>query len=152
MSGREHISLKTKLAAAICTLLEIPHEHQQLMSADQVLSLVQWDHYPIRRDDGLKLGMSVTEVDHHSNIRPLSIMAHREKTAKIDIPQINKSRRCRENEARRAAVMAAKSGNPDQIAAALEPLADPRRARPKPKRKIPSRPFPKKGERKMRRA
>ena len=93
MSRRDHISLTTKLAAAICIVLDIPHEHQKLMTADQVLSLVQWDHWPIRRDDGLALGMSLEEVDRFSNLFPRPIMAHREKTSKIDIPQIAKSRR-----------------------------------------------------------
>lgn len=141
MSSRDHIGIKTKLAAAICEMLAIPHEHAQIMTADQVLSLVNWDHFPIRRDDGLKLGMSVAEVDHHSNIVPKTIMAHREKTAGIDQPQIAKTKRTHIALAKHAAVMAAKAGQVDELAAALAPLADKSRARPK--RKIPSRGFPK---------
>lgn len=95
MGKRDHISLETLLASAICQLLAIPHDHAKLMSAAQVISLIHRDHYPIRRDDGLKLGMTIAEVDHHSNITLRPIMAHREKTAKIDIPQINKSKRLR---------------------------------------------------------
>lgn len=141
MSRRDHLSLKTKLAAAICELLAIPHEHAKLMHADQVLSLVHWDHYPIRRDDGLKLGMAIEEVDHHSNIVPGTIMAHRKKTAEVDIPQIAKAKRTRIAEARHAAVMAAKTGQTEQLADALAKLADPKRAQPK--RKIQSRGFSK---------
>lgn len=141
MTDRSHISLKTKLAAAICELLAIPHEHAKLITEDQVLSLVNWDHYPIRRHDGLVLGMTVAEVDHHSNIVPKTIMAHRKKTAEIDQPQIAKTKRTHITQAQHAAVMAAKTGQIDQLAAALEPLADKKRARPKAK--IPSRPFPK---------
>lgn len=105
MSRREHISLKTKLAAALCVILDIPHEHQKLMTEDQVLSLAQWDHYPIRRIDGLALGMSTEEVDRFSNIGARPIMAHREKTAKVDLPQMAKSQRNRDAEAEHHAVM-----------------------------------------------
>jgi len=126
-------------AAAICIVLDIPYEHQKLMTADQVLSLVQWDHWPIRRDDGLALGMSLEEVDRFSNLFPRPIMAHREKTAKIDIPQIAKSRRILEKETRRH-----------------RPFAESAGMRLKPKREwpkgqtIPSRPFNSKGKRKVR--
>lgn len=139
MSDRDHISLKTTLAAAICQLLGIPHEHAKLMTADQVISLIARDHYPIRRDDGLKLGMTVEEVDHHSNIFIRSIMAHRTKTADIDQPAIAKTKRTHIKLAQHAAVMAAKTGQTEQLAAALEPLADKKRARPK--HKIKSRGF-----------
>jgi len=127
MSAREHIPLKTLLASAICALLEIPHEHAKLMTADQVISLVQRDHYPIRRSDGLALGMTVAEVDHHSNIVLRSIMAHRHKTATVDIPQIAKSKRIRRRQAEHREKM--QLGLVRTIALR--------------KRKIPSRPFPK---------
>lgn len=131
MSTRDHISLTTKLAAAICELLAIPHEHAKLMSEDQVLSLVQWDHYPIRKADGGE--------DKHYNIVPKTIMAHREKTSEIDVPQIAKAKRIRANGALHEAALASKAGN-YQLAAQILATA------PKPKhpgRKISSRPFPK---------
>lgn len=126
-TARDHIPIKTLLASAICELLSIPHDHAKLMTADQVISLINRDHYPVRRDDGLKLGMSVEEVDHHSNIALRPIMAHREKTAKIDQPQIAKGNRLRKA---RAAL--------DHFLATGE-----KPERPKFKRKIPSRPFSK---------
>lgn len=141
MASRDHLSLTTLLAAAIRDLLGVPYEHAKLMTAEQMISLVHRDHYPIRRDDGLKLGMSVEEVDHHSNITLRTIMAHREKTAAVDIPQIAKTKRTHIALAKHAAVMAAKTGQTDQLAAALAEIADPKRARPK--RKIQSRGFPK---------
>lgn len=109
MSRRDHISSTTKLAAALCVILDIPHEHQLLMAADQVLSLVQWDHWPIRRDDGLALGMDVAEVDRFSNLFPRSIVAHRQKTAKTDQPQMAKSRHIRAAQAEHGFMMASKT-------------------------------------------
>lgn len=140
--SREHISTKTVLAAAICQLLEIPHEHAKLMHEEQVISLIHRDHYPVRRADGLAMGMTVEEVDHHSNIFLRPIMSHREKTAREDIPQMAKSKRVRLKQAKHAAAIAAKTGqSTDGLAAALAPLSDPSRARPKPKRAIQSRGF-----------
>lgn len=81
---RSHISLKTKLAAAICQLF-LTHEEAEALSEDQVLSLVQWDHFPIpHAHDG---------PDTHYNLMAVLIPAHREKTAKVDIPQIAKTKR-----------------------------------------------------------
>lgn len=71
MSKRGHISLRTKLAAAVRDLLQIPYEHAKLMTEDQVLSLVQWDH-------GILHGVEVN--NEHWNLTPRTIMAHREKS------------------------------------------------------------------------
>jgi len=121
VSGRDHISNTTKLAAALCVILDIPHEHQLLMTADQVLSLVQWDHYPIRRDDGLALGMTVAEVDRFSNLFPKPILGHREKTAKIDLPQMAKGRHIRAAMADHRVAMALKAGDHDAVERAKPP-------------------------------
>lgn len=95
---RDHIPLTEKLAACVGQMLNIPFEHLQLMTADQVLSLVQWDHYPIRHVDG--------GPDEHWNLTPVSICEHREKTAKIDQPAIAKSRRLsKDQEAFRARML-----------------------------------------------
>lgn len=77
-------NLSQKLASALCIILEIPHEHAKLMHEDQINSLVEWDHYPIRRADG--------GSNHPSNLRPLLIGAHREKTYKHDAPDMAKER------------------------------------------------------------
>lgn len=115
--SRAKISDRTKLAATLCALFEIPWSHQILMHEDQVLSLVQFDHHPRRKIDG--------GSDLFSNLRPLLIAGHRIKTATIDQPEIAKGKRLRERERqhqeRRAGTW-----------------IDPRR-----KRTIPSRPFPK---------
>lgn len=114
---RGHISLTTKLAAALRDLLKIPYEHAKAMSAEQILSLVQWQHIVPHALDG---------SDEHWNLEPLLIGAHREITAKVDIPRIAKTKRVsKEHE--------------DFVRRMLTP----REERPEKKSKWGSRPFPK---------
>jgi hypothetical protein len=101
LSKRKHIGFKTKLAAAICAILKIPHEHQLLLTEEQVLSLVAWDHWPRRHADG--------GTSEFYNLMPRSIMAHREKTKTVDMPALAKSRRIRQLQADHVAVMDAKT-------------------------------------------
>ena len=65
----------------------IRYEHAKLMTADQVLALFHFDHYPIRRVDG--------GADKHFNLVPRFIPEHREKTAVVDVPQLRKADRLR---------------------------------------------------------
>lgn len=81
---RKHISLKTKLAAAICQLF-LTHDEAQALSEEQVLQLVAWDHYPIPHAEG--------GPDTHFNLTATLVPGHKEKTAKIDIPGIAKRKR-----------------------------------------------------------
>lgn len=95
MAARSYISFKEKLAAVLCQSLvddgagrfvpRIPHDEAKLLTAEQVLSLFQWDHYPKRKADG--------GTDEHHNLMPRFIQAHRIKTATIDQPQISKRKR-----------------------------------------------------------
>lgn len=134
MSKRDHISLTVKLAAALLMLrdengeLLIPHEHAKLMSADQIISLYQFDHYPIRKDDD--------GPDEPWNLEPKGIMRHRKKTAEIDVPQMAKADRLQGNATLHAAAMASKRGD---YAGAAQILAT--APKPKFKRKIASRGF-----------
>lgn len=81
---RGHITLKTKLAAAIGALF-LTYDERRLLSEDQVLSLVNWDHDPIpHAEDG---------TDDHFNLVPLLIGGHRAKTATVDVPGIAKRKR-----------------------------------------------------------
>lgn len=93
--ARKSVSLRTKLAAALLTIVRpndrgqlepvIPHDHAKLMSDDQIISLFQWDHYPIpHAHDG---------PDEAWNLRPLLIAEHREITANVDVPRIAKAKR-----------------------------------------------------------
>lgn len=132
MAGRGHIRMIEIAAALAAEKLRIPHEHRVLMTAEQVMSLVHPDHDPVPHAHG--------GPDLHFNLTIRPIMEHRRKTAEKDIPQIAKTRRIQRARAQHAAVMAAKNGDPGQIAAALEPLADPKRARPKAQ--IKGRPLP----------
>lgn len=89
--ARKSISLSVKLAATLLMLTDadgsplIPHEHAKLMSADQIISLFQFDHYPIRHEAG--------GPDEPWNLVPRMIVPHRIKTAKIDIPEAAKIKR-----------------------------------------------------------
>lgn len=85
---RKNPNLETKLAAALLQLGFIPYEHSKLLTANQICSLFQFDHWPIRVVDG---GETVPW-----NLKPVLIAAHRLKTSKVDIPQVAKQKRIRE--------------------------------------------------------
>lgn len=84
-------NLRTKCAAALLALTDergerlIPHKHAKAMSADQIISLFQFDHHPIRAEAG-----GPTEP---WNLDPRLIPEHRDKTARRDIPEIAKIKR-----------------------------------------------------------
>lgn len=82
--SRKHITLKAKLAAALREIAQIPVAHAKLMTEDQVLSLFEWHHIVYHVDSA---------DDGHYNLEPFLIRAHRERTAKIDVPQIAKTKR-----------------------------------------------------------
>lgn len=86
MAKRGHITLKAKLAAAIGALF-LTYDERKLLSEDQVLSLVQWDHDPILHTP------PYNGTDDHFNLVPRLIGGHRAKTAKVDIPAIAKGKR-----------------------------------------------------------
>jgi hypothetical protein len=113
---RAHIPLKTKLAAAICQLF-LTHDEAEALSEEQVLMLVNWDHYPIPHAEG--------GPDTHFNLVAALVPGHKEKTRKIDIPGIAKRKRI--------------SAEHEEF---QRRILTPRADRPKKKRSIPSRPFP----------
>lgn len=82
---RSYIPLSTKLAATLALYLKIPHEQAKQMTTQQILRSVEWDHYPIRKADG--------GPDAAWNLMPRLKQEHRDKTAKIDVPAIAKSKR-----------------------------------------------------------
>jgi len=88
---RKSIPLKTKLAALLAIHLGIPYPHRKLMTEDQVLSLVEWDHHPILWET------LHPDRDLFWNIVPRGIRAHREKT-KHDAKIVAKGRRIRQKE------------------------------------------------------
>lgn len=128
--------------------LPIPHEHQQLMTPDQARSLVNFDHYPIRYVDG--------GTTHPSNLSVKTIGAHREKTRKIDVPQIRKADRIKKKQGRKPMMPGPVPGgmievefvmddtNPG-VLRAPDPVRDPElyERRPRPKSRLQGRGFDK---------
>lgn len=92
-----HAAALLQVKGCSCPTL-IPYGDAKLMSADQIISLFNDDHYPIP--------VAEEGSNHPSNLMPRLIAAHREKTAKIDVPQIAKGKRLRAAEAQHAAVRA----------------------------------------------
>lgn len=122
---RRHISTETKLAATLLKLGDIPYDHAKLMSADQIISLYEWDHN-ILHETGHP------DRDEYWNLKPMLIAAHRAKT-KIDAKIIAKGRRLRIG------------SNVTEALGELQVFARPK----KKKRKIMSRGFDKRFRRKM---
>lgn len=130
---RKHVSLKTKLAAALLKMLKaddagvlrpvIPFDEAKTLTADQIISRFHFNHYPIPHAHG--------GPDEPWNLDPEPVEHHREITAKIDIPRIAKGKRVVKAEAAHQAVMAAKQAGE---------VAETRSAWPKG-RKLQSRPF-----------
>jgi hypothetical protein len=94
---RPHVNLKTKLASALCQMLQddgagklvrvISYEESKRLNEDEILARFDWHHYPIpKAHDG---------PDVHWNLEPIARAKHREITAKVDIPAIAKSKRIR---------------------------------------------------------
>lgn len=133
MSKRKAIPLEVKVAAALLMIVDkhgeriIPHEHAKLMSAGQILSLFHWDHYPVRHEDG--------GPDEPWNLTPRFAEAHREKTSTVDAPEAAKGRHIRAKEAEHQRRIAVGRGI---IAEMMDPNTQ---KRPRPRSRIPSRPF-----------
>jgi hypothetical protein len=125
--------MRHKLAAALRELAGIPYKDAKAMHVSQIISLFEFDHDPIPHAHG---GPSL-----HFNCMPRLRAGHRLKTAKIDIPMIAKVKRVSKAEQEFRQRILAKGVPVFPSGAAAVVL--------KPKRKIPSRPFPK-GQRKMR--
>ena len=96
-----------KLAAALCALKGpdgqrlIPHDDAKKMTAEQVISLFHFNHHPIPHAEGGPLV--------HWNLDPELIPAHRDMTAKVDVPGIAKRKRVAQGQERHLARMAAKA-------------------------------------------
>jgi hypothetical protein len=127
---RAHISLKTKLAATLLNMLRsertfagevwvpiIPHEEAKTLTADEIIARFHFDHYPIPHAQG--------GPDEPWNLTPMPTFDHKEKTAKIDVPQIAKTKRVTKNYIEHTRTM-----------------NTPRDERPARKSRFKSRPFP----------
>lgn len=127
--ARAHISLKTKLAAALLQHVRydeeeakfvrvISYRESKTLTADQIIARFHLDHGIFHAHDG---------ADQPWNLTWRSVQEHREKTAKIDIPAIAKGKRI--------------SRANDESARRL--LAKNRGEKPTSRSRIPSRPFQK---------
>lgn len=81
--ARKHISFKTKLASALLALDDVPYLEAKQMTEDEFISRYQFDHNILH---------AVEVVDHFSNLRPMLIAAHREKS-RADAKTVAKVRR-----------------------------------------------------------
>lgn len=129
---RKHISLKTRLAAALLQMrhatpdgrwvLIIPHEQAKLMTEDQIIALYHFNHHPIPHSQG--------GPDEPWNLDPMLATEHQEVTAKVDIPQIAKTKRItKKHEEFRARMLASRDQRP--------PLRSKWASRPFPRRPKP---------------
>lgn len=138
---RAHIPVNTKYASVLLQMRDcdcpriIPHEHAKLMSDDQIISLFHCDHDPIPHAEG-----GPAEA---WNLTHRLIAAHREKTAKVDVPTIAKGKRLRRNEAEGSNRLLAKYGI--KLTTTMSPELAASLQRPRRKAKIPARvnPWPK---------
>lgn len=85
--GMTKKELTERLAAALGQLFEIPYEHRKLLTAEQIISLAQCDH---------GIHHAIGGAHEHWNYTWRQILDHREKTHKIDRPQIRKTQRLSE--------------------------------------------------------
>lgn len=126
---RKTPTLKEKLAACLIELMEIDREDAKKMTPEQILSLVEWDHYPVAFNIARDSGWTIEEINHPTNLLPRFILGHREKTAKVDTPVAAKSKRLTAaQEEHRRRMLIVTEGEPDDLAVV--------------KSKWPSRPFP----------
>lgn len=94
---------RTKIASLIIAWLELPHGIAQTLSEDEIIALVEFDHYPCRKADG--------GPDAHWNLRPLLRHDHLAKT-KLDAKDMAHERKVRRAVAEHADRMAAKGQGP----------------------------------------
>jgi hypothetical protein len=122
-------NMAEKLAATLLMLTDghgrplIDREEAKGMSAQQIVGLFEFDH---------GIHRAIKGTNHPTNLTPRIYAEHRHKTAKIDVPQIAKTKRIARANDEYVNQILRKTG------------AD---VPPRPKSRLPSRPFPK---RKMR--
>jgi hypothetical protein len=141
---RKRVTLKTKLASMIVTHLKhvdkdgnivpiISHEDAKKLTEDQVLSLANFDHV---------IHHSIGGPDTHWNLVARPILEHREKTAKVDTPQIAKTKRITAKEHAFRDKLLRKKGQ-GEVDLDDQSSHNPTRKQWPGGRKLQSRPFPK---------
>lgn len=127
---RKPPTFREKLASAILIIADlkgepIPRHIAQRMTAEQILSLIEWDHAILWANGG---------TNHPTNLTPRWIREHRKKTAEYDVPTLRKGERINKahQEFQRKILAKGKGGK----ASTPPPKAKPKR----PGRKLQSRP------------
>jgi hypothetical protein len=137
--NRKDPTLTEKLCTMILVWLEVPHVKARSMSRDEILAMVEWDHYPVPFAVARDNGWMIHEINHPSNLKPMLADDHAVKTAKRDVPEIAKGKRISAKHAEFRKRILAKSG------VATEPERRDRKvSRFAGGRKMQSRPFRKK--------
>lgn len=119
---RKDPNLREKLAAVLIHLFDIPREHAKQMTAEQIVSLAQFDHDPVQVEVAIAIGWTPSQYNHPTNLTARMILDHRHKTATKDIPVIRKTDRISEDHKAFQARVLAKGSDPP-----------PERAKPKAK-------------------
>lgn len=135
--NRKPPTLTEKLCAMILVWLEVPHVKARSMSRDEILSLVEWDHYPVPFAIARDNGWMMHEINHPANLKPMLADDHAIKTAKRDVPEIAKGKQ----------ISAKHEEFRQRILAKTGVVTEPERRKPKHRlvsnRKLQSRPFQK---------
>jgi hypothetical protein len=124
LAKRKNISLSEKLASALLDRVNpdgtpvIDREVAKTMTIKQILATVEYDH---------GVHVAIGGDNHPTNLTPRTVADHRAKTAKIDIPQIAKTKRIEREQAEFRRKLLVKSGMVDDA---------PDFVVPKPKSKI----------------
>ena len=143
---RKNPTLSQKLAALVIQHFEIPHEHAQKMTTAEILSLIETDHN-VHVKVAIANGEPPSTYNHPARLTIRLYKEHRIKTHTKDIPALAKSDRVADAyvEFRKAIL------RKTEIIEDAAPQGRPRskiKGRPFAsgvKRKIQSRPFPKRG-------
>ena len=135
MTKRKKLSRTERYAAVILDLKRgtgepfVSREDAKHMTALEII-----ERFESMTQDAHIVPHAIGGSAHPSNMTIMDTPQHRDETRKIDIPQIAKTKRVEKDYAEHRRIMLAKTGT--------EETFPPK----KQKRKIPSRPFPKRGQ------
>lgn len=135
---RRNPSFKQIAAMFAARFLGLPHETAKQLTPDEILSRIQIDHYPVPFAIARDLGWAPDQYNHPSNLQPILPADHDKKSAKVDTPQIAKSKRVAAKHQETLARMASRMNAPAETEASDTPAP----SRPEG-RKLQSRGFAK---------
>lgn len=129
---RDYIPSPTKIASALLAAVHevdgklvpiIPREIAANLTAGEIISMVDWNHI---------VPHAIGGTDHPSNLEPMLRSEHKERTAKIDIPQIAKTKRIEKKQAEFRSKILAKTSLADDASIIATKSALSQRSRPIP--------------------